>query len=151
MQCILKGLQRARRQFELISLEHWNPLLISCSLMSHVFIISTMIFLDHIFRSMVRADLASKNASSLLCSVRHVLHGLCDGDLVLDREQSIVDGAACLQRHWEPLKGRRAVCLGLLKTQRKCLARGMHVRDLRRSRKPRLQDTNFLEALLAGG
>lgn len=87
-----------RRQLQIIELEHWSPVLIYCSLLSHVFMLVTMIFLDHIFRSMVRVDLASKKASSLLCSVRHVLKGLCDGDLVLDRDQSIVDGAARLQR-----------------------------------------------------
>ena len=90
-----------------ISFKRWQcmgfsdvaPELMWSSLVSHVTVAWLVVWLSHALRSNLAAKLESDDASSLLLASRHVLKGVCDGDLVLDRRNYlIVEDASPLER-----------------------------------------------------
>lgn len=87
------------QQYRLVSLGGLARGTISVCIASDAITVVTMIFVDHVMQSEIKARIDSTDASSLKHGFRQVLRGVCDGDLLLDRRNcTIVDDASCLER-----------------------------------------------------
>ena len=76
-----------------------TPELMWSTLISHVTFSWIVFSVSYALRSNIATKLESDDASSLLLASRHVLKGVCDGDLVLDRRSHlIVEDASSLER-----------------------------------------------------
>ena len=85
--------------WRLIGFENLTPMLVCATLVSHLLLSSTFAFMVSSMRSNIAAKQDSHDATSMLHGFRQVLRGVCDGGLVLDRQNcQIVDGANCLER-----------------------------------------------------
>eukprot|EP00434_Breviolum_minutum_P042513 symbB.v1.2.037842.t1/scaffold5706.1/size24370/1 len=87
------------RRWSLIGISKISPFVMFSSIVGHLIVIGIVALSVHIIRSDIATKLASGDASSLMHGFRHVLRGVCDGDVVLDRRtMTIVDDASCLER-----------------------------------------------------
>ena len=96
------------RLWYLIGFENLMSITIVASVASHILCATTIALVEIMLRSSNASKVDSTDASSLMLGSRHVLRGLCDGDLVLDRRSCrIVDDASCLERL---LKSKKKLC-----------------------------------------
>ena len=85
--------------WRLIGFENLTPMLVCATVVSHLLLSSTFAFMVSSMRSKIAARQDSHDATSMLHGFRQVLRSVCDGGLVLDRQNcQIVDGANCLER-----------------------------------------------------
>eukprot|EP00435_Cladocopium_sp_Y103_P042064 s1400_g11.t1 len=92
----------------LIGLENLTTMVIFATLTSHFVLVFTLVLIVHNMRSNIAAKQTSGTASSLMRGFRHVLRGVSDGDLLLERKScEILDDASCLERL---LKSKKKLC-----------------------------------------
>ena len=84
-------------RWALIGQENATPFMVFAPVAASVFLGGVMYLCVHQIRSTIKAKLHSGDASSLMQVFRRVLQGVCDGDVILDRNMTIVD-AGCLER-----------------------------------------------------
>ena len=75
-----------------------NPVLIFASVISHILCAATIALVDINSRSIIRATQTSGDAFQRMGGFREVLRGVCDGDVLLDSNCTIVENANCLER-----------------------------------------------------
>eukprot|EP00913_Durusdinium_trenchii_P011438 g10741.t1 len=76
-----------------------TPMAMYNTVASHIVVVASILCVDHIIRSNLRTKLEVGDVSSQMQGFRQVLQGVCDGALVLDREDcTIIDDASHLER-----------------------------------------------------
>ena len=87
------------RLWFLIGFANVTPTIIFATLSSHFFVACTLLLIIYNLRSNIAAEQNSGKASSLMLGFRHVLRGVCDGDVLLDRRSCLIlDDASSLER-----------------------------------------------------
>ena len=82
------------RQWQLIGFDHVTEAVMLRSAVSMVTLAAMLVFMVHTMRYSIAAKQDSDDASAKMLGFKHVLRGVCDGDLMLHREScSIVDDA----------------------------------------------------------
>ena len=105
------------KRWQWMGFSNVTPELVWSTLVSHATVTWMVFWVSHALQSSIARKLESDDASSLLLASRHVLKGVCDGDLVLDRRSHlIVEDASPLERLLharEKLSGRNFLDLFL--------------------------------------
>lgn len=87
------------KRWQWMGFSNATPELVWSTLVSHATVTWMVFWVSHALQSSIARKLESDDASSLLLASRHVLKGVCDGDLVLDRRSHlIVEDASPLER-----------------------------------------------------
>ena len=87
------------KRWQWMGFSNVTPELVWSTLVSHATVTWMVFWVSHALQSSIARKLESDDASSLLLASRHVLKGVCDGDLVLDRRSHlIVEDASPLER-----------------------------------------------------